>query len=98
MTQAEFYQLTRDEKRNADKATILDLLKGNAEALSAAYEVGDWIWIQFEKKPDAPILELIKSLGFHWNKKRGAWQHPCGHFCRRSEDDPTEKYTVKKVA
>lgn len=93
-----FSQLSRDEKRQALKATILELLKVNAEALAAAYEVGEWVWVQFEKKPSAPVLEVLKGLGFHWNKVRKAWQHPCGHFCRRSEDDPTEKYSVKKVA
>lgn len=95
---SQFSILPRDEKRNATKATILELLQVNSEALSAAYEVGEWIWIQFEKKPAADVLEIIKALGFHWNKTRKAWQHPCGVHCRRSEDDPTEKYSVKKVA
>lgn len=95
---ADFSNLPRDDKRNADKATILELLKSNADALAAAYEVGEWVWIQFEQKPAPAVLETIKALGFHWNKVRRAWQHPCGHHCRRSEDDPTEKYSVKKVA
>ena len=46
----------------------------------AAYIVGVWVWLQFDKKPDAGNLAAIKELGFKWNRKRQAWQHPCGCY------------------
>lgn len=85
------------EKRKVSKENVLAILPENAAALAAAYEVGKWVWIEFEKKPDQSVLIFLKTLGFFWNKERKAWQHPCGVMSKRSEDDPTEKYQVKKL-
>jgi hypothetical protein len=40
--------------------------------------VGSWIWIQFKSEPPAEIRRDLSQLGFHWNRKRQLWQHPCG--------------------
>jgi hypothetical protein len=36
----------------------------------------------------------ITPLGFHWNKRRGVWQHPCGSFdpLGSHPTDPRAKY------
>ena len=45
--------------------------------------VGKWVWIQFADKQLPTTTSQLSELGFHWNKTRQAWQHPCG--LRRSE-------------
>ena len=29
---------------------------------------------------EAGLASLLWALGFHWNQRRGVWQHPCGSF------------------
>ena len=41
--------------------------------------VGSWIWIQFKSEPPPEIRRDLSQLGFHWNRKRQLWQHPCGN-------------------
>jgi hypothetical protein len=57
-----------------------------------AQVVGKWVWIQFDGKQPSQITAALSELGFHWNKKRQAWQHPCGQFCTSSRQDPRQKY------
>jgi len=52
-----------------------------------AQVVGRWVWVEFEEKPSAEIRTGLLEVGFHWNKKRGCWQHPCGHECVHSPAD-----------
>lgn len=40
--------------------------------------VGAWVWITFDAKPDTATRAALKAAGFHWNRKRGCWQHACG--------------------
>jgi len=40
--------------------------------------VGNWVWIQFAEPPAQQIRQELSELGFHWNRKRQLWQHPCG--------------------
>jgi hypothetical protein len=35
---------------------------------------------------------MLAQIGFHWNRERQAWQHPCGQFRLSSASDPHEKY------
>lgn len=42
-----------------------------------------------------PILaSVLWALGFHWNQRRGVWQHPCGSFdpLGSHPTDPRTKY------
>lgn len=57
-----------------------------------AFKVGSWVWLEMPDKPDADTLTEIKALGFKWNPKRMAWQHPCGRFCKKAPYDPRGKY------
>lgn len=54
--------------------------------------VGRWVWIQFTDKQPREITTALSQLGFHWNNKRQAWQHPCGQFTASTPRDPRSKY------
>lgn len=62
---------------------------------ATVYPVGDWLWCEFSAKPDRKFTEQLYLWGFHWSRKRSAWQHPCGVKARgRSPRDPREQYEV----
>ena len=42
--------------------------------------VGKWVWIQFDQKQPSDVTRVLAELGFHWNRTRQSWQHPCGLF------------------
>jgi len=76
----------------------MDLLKKLKKELPDVFEqalvVGQWVWLEFTgPRPSPKILFKLRELGFHWNKRRRCWQHPCG---TRAANDPrdTGKYEV----
>ncbi len=74
----------RRVNRALDTFRLLNLLRSRApEFFGIAEVVGKWVWIQFAEKQPASITSQLSEFGFHWNKTRQAWQHPCG--LRRSE-------------
>jgi hypothetical protein len=54
--------------------------------------VGKWVWIQFAEKQPRNVTAELSQLGFHWNRRRQVWQHPCGVFRTGTHRDPREKY------
>jgi len=84
----------RKQNRTLPTPKVLTLLH---QQLPAAYRlaevVGRWIWVQFKEQPAAEIRQTLAQLGFHWNRERQAWQHPCGQFSLSSASDPHEKYS-----
>jgi hypothetical protein len=54
--------------------------------------VGKWVWIQFAEKQPPTVTAELARLGFHWNRKRQVWQHPCGNFRTGTHRDPREMY------
>ena len=78
---------------------MLELLQ---RRLVRAYElaeiVGQWVWVQFTEKQPREITAELSQLGFHWNNKRQAWQHPCGHFTHGNPGDPRSKYGSRHAA
>ena len=84
----------RKANRTLPTPKVLTLLH---QQLPAAYRlaevVGKWIWVQFKEQPAAEIRQQLDQLGFHWNRERQAWQHPCGQFSLSSAADPHEKYS-----
>jgi hypothetical protein len=54
--------------------------------------VGKWIWVSFSEQPAPTVRQTLAQLGFHWNRERQSWQHPCGQFRLSSAGDPHEKY------
>ena len=84
----------RKANRTLPTPKVLTLLH---QQLPAAYRlaevVGKWIWVHFQEQPAAEIRQQLAQLGFHWNRERQAWQHPCGQFSLSSASDPHEKYS-----
>lgn len=52
--------------------------------------VGRWIWLDSSAGSHAALW----PLGFHWNRRRAVWQHPCGAFAPFAvhTGDPRSKY------
>ena len=83
----------RKQNRTLPTTKVLNLLHTQ---LPAAYRlaevVGKWVWVTFKETPAAEVRQGLAQLGFHWNRERQAWQHPCGAFSTGSPHDPHEKY------
>jgi hypothetical protein len=89
----------RERKANRNRGTrwVLEQLRDIPAAFEAARIVGRWVWLEFDAKPESSVRSAIGLLGFHWNRKREAWQHPCGFFMHHSPGDPREKYGVVRA-
>ena len=89
----------RREYRTLPTESVLSLLRTEAPRFYELAEiVGNWIWIQFEDKQPHEVTAALSQLGFHWNNKRQAWQHPCGKFTFSTPQDPREKYGSRFAA
>jgi len=84
----------RKKNRTLPTPKVLSALH---QQLPAAYHlaevVGKWVWVRFTETPTAEIRQQLAQLGFHWNRERQAWQHPCGQFRLSSQQDPHDKYS-----
>lgn len=91
-----------DEQRQArfaasqrDTLTVLKLLKEQLPGVWDISEVvGKWVWIEFPQKPSEQVRTTLLDMGFHFNVKRMAWQHACGHFTHHSPGNPRWKYAT----
>ena len=84
----------RKKNRTLPITRVLELLKtSNPGLFNLAEVVGRWIWVTFRETPAAEIRQQLAQLGFHWNRERQAWQHPCGVFRLGSITDPHQKYS-----
>ena len=78
---------------------MLNLLHSQLPAAYRVAEVvGKWVWVTFKEQPTAEVRQALAQLGFHWNRERQAWQHPCGKFSLGSSNDPHEKYSAYRPA
>jgi hypothetical protein len=83
----------RRKNRTLPTAKVLELLRtSNPGLFNLAEVVGKWVWVQFRETPAPELRQILAQLGFHWNRERQAWQHPCGQFSLSSPADPHEKY------
>jgi hypothetical protein len=83
----------RKRNRSLPTEKVLNLLQsGSPDIFNLAEVVGKWVWVAFKEQPAAEIRQTLAQLGFHWNRTRQAWQHPCGNFRIGSAADPREKY------
>lgn len=87
-------QNQRKTNRALSTAKVLDLLTVQLpDVYRLAEVVGKWVWVQFQEIPAAEIRQALAQLGFHWNRARQAWQHPCGQHCEEAATvDPRQKY------
>lgn len=86
---------TEARKRNRTLPTekVLALLQEQDRRLwELAEVVGKWVWVSFTEQPPQTVRQTLAQLGFHWNRTRQSWQHPCGQFRLSSSGDPREKY------
>ena len=84
----------RKKNRMLPITKVLDLLKSSNPGLyNLAEVVGRWIWIAFRETPAPELRQKLAQLGFHWNRERQAWQHPCGQFRLHGQSDPHDKYS-----
>ena len=83
----------RKKNRTLPTEKVLALLQQQDRRLwELAEVVGKWIWVSFSETPAPTVRQTLAQLGFHWNRTRQAWQHPCGQFRLSSSGDPREKY------
>jgi hypothetical protein len=56
--------------------------------------VGKWVWLDVSPARKPALAKMLWTLGFHWNQRRGVWQHPCGKFdpLGSHPTDPRAKY------
>ena len=84
----------RKQNRTLPTPKVLNLLHTQLPAVYRLAEVvGKWVWVTFKEQPTAEVRQQLAQFGFHWNRERQAWQHPCGKFSLGSQADPREKYS-----
>jgi hypothetical protein len=89
----------RKKNRTLPTEQVLALLQIQDRRLwEMAEVVGKWIWVSFTESPAAEVRQTLAQLGFHWNRTRQSWQHPCGQFRLSSSGDPREKYPSRHPA
>jgi len=83
----------RKQNRTLPTEKVLALLQIQDRRLwEMAEVVGKWIWVSFSEQPAPTVRQTLAQLGFHWNRTRQSWQHPCGQFRLSSAGNPREKY------
>ena len=83
----------RKQNRILPTDKVLALLnQANPDLFNVAEVVGKWVWVSFNEQPAPTLRQQLAQLGFHWNRQRQTWQHPCGAFRVRGEIDPHQKY------
>jgi hypothetical protein len=74
---------------------VLNLLRTRLpQQYELAEVVGKWVWLDVSPVRQPMLANLLWALGFHWNQRRGVWQHPCGKFdpLGAHPTDPRAKY------
>ncbi len=83
----------RKQNRTLPTEKVLAMLQQQDRRLwELAEVVGKWVWVSFSEQPAPTVRQTLAQLGFHGNRTRQAWQHPCGQFRLSSAGDPHEKY------
>jgi hypothetical protein len=93
-------QAEHDTNRRLSTQKVLEFLRTKLPQQYVLAEiVGSWIWIEFYPDRQQLIANSLWSLGFHWNKRRQVWQHPCGMFepFTSHPNDPRSKYGSRFV-
>jgi hypothetical protein len=90
----DFEQRRKNRLLETDKVLAL-LSQALPEIGQWAMVIGKWVWVVFSEAPAPEVRAQLAQLGFHWNRKRQSWQHPCGLFRSGSKADPRSKYQTK---
>jgi DNA repair protein RadC len=79
----------------ANTLALLDRMKTEMPELwGQAQVVGRWVWLEFNIPPAGDVRKQLHTFGFHWNRDRRCWQHPCGVSRPKSSGDPRRYYEV----
>lgn len=82
----------RRRNRALSTPELLGLLVTVPDLYRLAEVVGKWVWVQFQEIPAPELRQQLAQLGFHWNRGRQTWQHPCGTITERADYDPRQRY------
>lgn len=89
--------LERQKNRTLKAEEVAQRLPANVHKYAKVR--GQWVWIEFPKKPADEVRKFLTQLGFHFNRKRSdekgtsCWQHAGGEFRRFNPTvDPRVKY------
>jgi hypothetical protein len=67
--------------RRLSTETVLNYLRTRLPRQYEVVEVvGKWVWLDVSPARKPGLASVLWALGFHWNQRRGVWQHPCGSF------------------
>ena len=91
----------RNTNRQLPTQEVLNLLENEAPLLlRMAQIVGKWVWIQFPERQPREVTGILAQIGFHWNKRRQLWQHPCGIESEAATGnyDPRKRYGCHAAA
>jgi hypothetical protein len=91
--QLEFVRHCANRKLSTE--TVLNCLRTRLpKQYELAEVVGKWIWLEVSPSRQPGLATVLWALGFHWNSRRGVWQHPCGKFDPLGSHpaDPRAKY------
>ena len=89
----------RKKNRTLPTEKVLQMMQNASPDLFRVAEVvGKWVWVSFSEQPAPTVRQTLAQLGFHWNRTRQAWQHPCGQFRLSSAGDPRERYARTRPA
>jgi hypothetical protein len=81
--------------RGLPTEAVLNCLRAKLpQQYERAEVVGKWVWLDVSPARKPMLAKVLWSLGFHWNQRRGVWQHPCGSFNPLGSHpaDPRTKY------
>jgi hypothetical protein len=90
-----------DANRKLSTQKVLEFLRTKLpQQYEVAEIVGSWVWVEFSSDRQRLVADVLWGLGFHWNNRRGVWQHPCGRFEPFSSHpkDPRSKYGSRFAA
>jgi hypothetical protein len=77
--QSDFVRHCANRRLSTDK--VLNYLRTRLpQQYGLAEVVGKWVWLDVSPARKPGLASLLWALGFHWNQRRGVWQHPCGKF------------------
>ena len=67
--------------RRLSTETVLNYLRTRLpRQYEVAEVVGKCVWLDISPARKPGLASVLWALGFHWNQRRGVWQHPCGSF------------------
>ena len=73
------YNQRLENRKLTTKRVMESLRRWMPKQHRIATVVGNWVWISFNEAPVPQVRQELSQLGFHWNRKRQLWQHPCGN-------------------